>query len=67
MDLFWKTYVSKTPNFFLSAAKRAVARYCFYSVMGATAPLLNLTNSGSDAINKVAVDHLWPYAWKKNS
>jgi len=32
--------------------------------MGAVAPLLNLTNSGSgsDAINKVAVAHLWQYA-----
>jgi len=29
--------------------------------MGAVAPLLNLTNSGSDTINKVAVAHLWAY------
>jgi len=57
-----KNLCQQNTNFFLSAAKRAVARYCFYSVTGATAPLLNLTNSGSDAINKVAVDHLWPYA-----
>ena len=28
--------------------------------MGAVAPLLNLASSGSDAINKVAVAHLWP-------
>jgi len=39
----------------------AIARYYFYSVTGAVAPLLNLTSSGSgsDAINKVAVAHLW--------
>jgi len=29
--------------------------------MAAVAPLLNLTNSGSDAINKVAVAHLCKY------
>jgi len=40
----------------------AIARYYFYSGTAAVAPLLNLTNSGSgsDAINKVAVAHLWP-------
>jgi len=32
----------------------AIARCYFYSVTGAVAPLLNLTSSGSDAINKVA-------------
>jgi len=37
----------------------AIARYYFYSVTGAIAPLLNLTNSSSDAINKVTVTHLW--------
>jgi len=39
----------------------AIARYCFYSGTAAVAPLLNLTNSGSgsNAINKVAVAHLW--------
>jgi len=39
----------------------AIARYYFYSVTGAIAPLLNLTNngSGSDANNKVAVANLW--------
>jgi len=44
----------------LRAAKGAVAiaRYHFLSVTGAIAQLLNLTNSGSDAINKVAVAHL---------
>jgi len=38
----------------------AIARYYFYSVTDAVAPLLNLTNSGSgsDVINKVAVAHL---------
>jgi len=38
----------------------AIAQYYFYSVTGAIAPLLNLTNSGrgSDAINKVTVAHL---------
>jgi len=34
------------------------ARYYFCSVTDAVAPLLNLTNGGSDAINKVAVAHL---------
>jgi len=45
---------------FLSAAKGAVAmaRYYFYSGTAAVAPLLNFTNCGSDAINKVAVAHL---------
>jgi len=40
-----------------------IARYYFYSVTGAVAPLLKLTNSGSgsDAINKVAVAHLCRY------
>jgi len=37
----------------------AVAHYYFYSGTAEVAPLLNLTNSGSDAINKVAVAHLW--------
>jgi len=32
----------------------AIARYYFYPVTGAVAPLLNLTNTGSDATNKVA-------------
>jgi len=53
--------VCKTrPKIFLNAAKGAVAiaRYCIYSGTGAVAPLLNLTMSGSDAINKVAVAHL---------
>jgi len=52
--------VKQCQKFFLSAAKGAVAiaRHYFYSVAGAVAPLLNLTNSGSDAINKVAVAHL---------
>jgi len=36
----------------------AIARYYFYSATRAVAPLLNLTNSGSDATNKVAVAHL---------
>jgi len=30
----------------------------FYSVTGAVAPLLTLTKSGSNAINKVAVAHI---------
>jgi len=53
-----RSYVNKiTLTFFLSAPKGAVAiaRYYFYSVTGAVAPLLNLTNSGSDAINKVGL------------
>jgi len=37
----------------------AIARYYFYSGTAAGAPLLNLTKSGSDAIYKVAVAHLW--------
>jgi len=39
----------------------AIARYYFYSVTDALEPLLHLTKSGSgsDAINKVAVAHLW--------
>jgi len=38
----------------------AIARYYFYSVMGGVAPLLFSANSdsGSDAIFKVAVAHL---------
>jgi len=38
-----------------------IARYYSYSGMAAVVPLLNLTNSGSgsDAIYKVAVAHLW--------
>jgi len=38
-----------------------VASCYFYSVTRAVAPLLNLTSSGGgiDAINKVAVTHLW--------
>jgi len=38
-----------------------IARYYFYSGPDAVAPLSNLTNSGngSNAINKVAVAHLW--------
>jgi len=39
----------------------AIARYYFYSGTAAVAPLLNLTNSGSDAINKVPVAHLWQF------
>ena len=37
----------------------AEARYYFDSGTTAVAPLLNLTKSGSDAIYKVAVAHLW--------
>jgi len=36
----------------------ATARSYFYSVTSAIAPLLKLTNSGIDTINKVAVAHL---------
>jgi len=38
----------------------AIARYYFYSVTDAVAPLLNLKNSGSgiDTINKGVVAHL---------
>jgi len=36
----------------------AIAHYCFYSGTAAVTPLLNLTNSGSDVINEVAVTHL---------
>jgi len=53
------TSVKQHQNFFLSAAKRAVAiaHHYFYSVTGAIEPVLNLTDS--DATNKVAVAHLW--------
>jgi len=39
----------------------AIARYYFHSGTAVVAPLLNLTSSGSDsdAINEVAVAHLW--------
>ena len=55
------TCVKQDLNFFQSAAKGAVAivRYYFYSGTAAVAPLLNLTKSGSDAIYKVTVAHLW--------
>ena len=36
----------------------AIACYYFHSGTAAIAPLLNLTNSGSDAINEVAVAYL---------
>jgi len=61
------TSVEQHQKVFLNAAKGAVAtaRYYFYSVTGAVAPLLNLTTSGSgsNVFNKVAVAHLCLYIW----
>ena len=36
----------------------AIARYYFLSVTAAVVPILNATNSGSDAMSKVVVAHL---------
>jgi len=36
-----------------------ITRYYFYSVTGTVAPRLSSTSSGSDAIYKLSVAHLW--------